>query len=270
MTSGIYMIENQVNGKIYIGQTSDLERRKKEHLNKLKNKTHHNLHLQNSFNKYGEDNFVFKIIKKNIPYYLLDSLEKRYIDIFQSNNNQYGYNLTSGGQNINFDKLSISCIEGKNKTGIEHVSVVKSNTYKSGYRFRFVVKNYTKNATTIDELERKINKDGYKFNIWDMDKYKKTLLFSDRIAMLLKTNCNECGVKNIAKVNNGFQYEKQENYNKTKIYKSNFYDLLKELINKNIKIKIININKVYEILKNEINDLFRIDNIMKQLVEVSV
>ena len=60
------------------------------------------------------------------------------------------------------------------------------------------------------------------------------------------------------------------NYNKTKIYKSNFYDLLKELINKNIKIKIININKVYEILKNEINDLFRIDNIMKQLVEVSV
>ena len=85
MTSGIYMIENQANGKIYIGQTSDLERRKKEHLNKLKNKTHHNLHLQNSFNKYGEDNFVFKIIKKNIPYYLLDSLEKRYIDIFQSN-----------------------------------------------------------------------------------------------------------------------------------------------------------------------------------------
>lgn len=270
MTSGIYMIENQVNGKIYIGQTSDLERRKKEHLSKLKNKTHYNLHLQSSFNKYGEDNFVFKVIKKNIPYYMMDSLEKRYIDIFQSNDNRYGYNLTSGGQNINFDKLSMSCIERKNKTGIEHVSIVESDTYKSGYKFRFVYKNYTKNATTIDELEKKINKDGYKFNIWDRDKYKKTLLFSDKIAMLLKTDCNKCGIKNISKVNSGFRYRKQENHNKTKIYKSNFYDLLKELINKNIKIEIIDIDKVYKILKNEINDLFRIDNIMKQLVEVSV
>ena len=59
---GIYMIENRINGKLYIGQTNNLSRRHKRHFSDLRANVHPNPHLQHSFNKYGEENFNFKII----------------------------------------------------------------------------------------------------------------------------------------------------------------------------------------------------------------
>ena len=275
MTSGIYMIENQVNGKTYIGQTSDLERRKKEHLNKLKNKTHHNLHLQNSFNKYGEDNFVFKTIKRNIPKSQLNSLEQRYIKVFKSSNPKFGYNLTNGGESNTpiqavRNKISKSSLNAKNKTGIKYVSILKKNSYKSGYRFAFKINNYTKYASTLEGLEKKILKDGYKFEIWDIKKYQETIKINDKISKLLLNERSPFGIKNISKVKTIYRYFKSKNNKKTIIYKAKFYDLLKELINKNIKIEIIDINKVYNILKDEINDLQKINGIIKQIQEVQI
>ena len=43
---GIYKIENKVNGKVYIGQSIDIEKRWKEHISCLNNRTHHNDYLQ--------------------------------------------------------------------------------------------------------------------------------------------------------------------------------------------------------------------------------
>jgi len=60
--SGIYCIENLKNGKKYIGQSIDLERRKYEHFSSLKGNHHSNIHLQNAFNKYGENNFKFRVL----------------------------------------------------------------------------------------------------------------------------------------------------------------------------------------------------------------
>lgn len=59
---GIYAIRNLINGKKYIGQTIDFENREKLHFSYLKNGTHDNPHLQYSYNKYGQNNFEFKII----------------------------------------------------------------------------------------------------------------------------------------------------------------------------------------------------------------
>lgn len=62
--NGVYFILNKVNGKIYIGSTSDEKgfyKRIKNHLYKLKLQIHENFHLQNAWNKYGEDAFEFKI-----------------------------------------------------------------------------------------------------------------------------------------------------------------------------------------------------------------
>jgi len=59
---GIYYIENIVNNKKYIGQSVNLERRKREHFCCFRNKTHKNPYFQNAFDKYGEENFIFKVL----------------------------------------------------------------------------------------------------------------------------------------------------------------------------------------------------------------
>ena len=51
--SGIYCIENIVTGHKYIGQSKNIYRRWKKHINALNMNSHDNSYLQNSWNKYG-------------------------------------------------------------------------------------------------------------------------------------------------------------------------------------------------------------------------
>lgn len=59
---GIYTIKCIPTGKIYVGQTINLRRRWHSHRWHLRKGIHKNGHLQNAWNKYGEDNFVFYIV----------------------------------------------------------------------------------------------------------------------------------------------------------------------------------------------------------------
>jgi group I intron endonuclease len=63
MKSGIYRIINLVNEKCYIGSAVNLSDRKSQHFSGLKKNRHGNKHLQSSFTKYGEENFIFDIIE---------------------------------------------------------------------------------------------------------------------------------------------------------------------------------------------------------------
>jgi len=60
---GIYFIFNLKNGKRYIGSSKNIYNRLHEHIHLLKNDKAHNIYLQNSWNKYGEDNFLFGILE---------------------------------------------------------------------------------------------------------------------------------------------------------------------------------------------------------------
>jgi group I intron endonuclease len=62
MISGIYCIKNRINGKTYIGQSVDLNKRKNIHYYSLNNDKHHNPHLQYAWNKYEQNSFEFKIL----------------------------------------------------------------------------------------------------------------------------------------------------------------------------------------------------------------
>jgi len=64
MTTGIYVITNKINGKIYIGSSVNINRRWIEHLHKLRKGNHYNDKLQAGFTKYGEENFEFKLLEK--------------------------------------------------------------------------------------------------------------------------------------------------------------------------------------------------------------
>lgn len=94
---GIYMIENSMNHKKYIGQSVDIYNRWKRHKMELIDGTHNNHYLQSAWNKYGEDNFIFSIIKLCAKDEL-DCYEIQYIEQFDTMNRDKGYNLESGGR----------------------------------------------------------------------------------------------------------------------------------------------------------------------------
>lgn len=93
---GIYSITNIVNNKKYIGQSVDVQHRLSNHKWALKHNKHINDHLQKSFNKYGEDCFVFDIVCECVED-RLDELERYYISYYNCMNPNYGYNAESGG-----------------------------------------------------------------------------------------------------------------------------------------------------------------------------
>jgi len=62
--SGVYSIETYTNNKVYIGSAVNFSQRIfYQHLYQLRKNTHHNVHLQNHYNKYGEDDLLFYIIE---------------------------------------------------------------------------------------------------------------------------------------------------------------------------------------------------------------
>ena len=61
--SGIYKIINKVNGKYYVGSSSNIHKRWGEHIRSLNHKKHFNQHLQRSWNKYKQSSFEFIIFK---------------------------------------------------------------------------------------------------------------------------------------------------------------------------------------------------------------
>lgn len=97
----IYAIINEINGKVYIGQTKDIKKRLNNHRSTLKNNAHKNPHLQKSVNKYGIKNFTFEPLFE-VPTEELDVNERFYIAFFESMNPKKGYNKENGGnQNKN-------------------------------------------------------------------------------------------------------------------------------------------------------------------------
>ncbi len=93
MTMGIYKIENKVNGKIYIGSSKNIENRWKKHKYDLRSNNHHSEHMQNAWNKYGKENFIFKIIEEIRDENILIEREQYWINALKSYNIDIGYNI---------------------------------------------------------------------------------------------------------------------------------------------------------------------------------
>jgi group I intron endonuclease len=82
---GIYEIFNTANGKRYVGQTDNFERRRKLHFRQLARGEHHSILLQRAWDKYGEAAFRFLPIltcaKSMLTFYeqqLLDKTKAEY------------------------------------------------------------------------------------------------------------------------------------------------------------------------------------------------
>lgn len=95
---GIYLIRNNLNEKLYIGQSKNIFARWSEHVRKSFNVDKDNSILHKAFKKYDISNFLFQIIEI-CDESELDEKEKFYINLYQATKDNY--NITSGGKGGN-------------------------------------------------------------------------------------------------------------------------------------------------------------------------
>lgn len=90
----IYKVTNLTNQKVYIGQTSNFEKRKKRHhyIAKTSPTTFHRALI-----KYGFDNFKWEILAECKTRTQSNSLEKKFIREYGGISNPLVYNETEGG-----------------------------------------------------------------------------------------------------------------------------------------------------------------------------
>lgn len=97
LNSGVYIIS--YNNKNYVGSSSNLKKRIREHFSCLKKNTHPNKRLQNAYNKYGEIYFSYKIVATCPSEYLI-KLEQWFIDNTKNTVNLNPFAYSSKGRKV--------------------------------------------------------------------------------------------------------------------------------------------------------------------------
>jgi len=205
MRSGIYMIINLSNNKSYVGSSKNLNRRKRDHFNELKSNTHENAYLQNSYNKYGKEMFVFITLEKCSEDILINR-ELYWIDIKQSTNRKFGYNLclpTEDGGYVFTDEIRLKMsragyerIHGKLTDEEFEIKRKENELYKN--RERIIVKK----------------------KVFGFDKYTGELIKTyESVGSIGKSDRIRLVLDNPKYSYKGLILIKEENYDSNKVYK---------------------------------------------------
>lgn len=188
-TGIIYIIKNNINDKVYIGQTTtDIKTRFNQHCKNSTLKSRH-YKIYNAIKKYGKENFYIEVLESDIGINKLDEREIYYIEEY--NSFKKGYNSTKGGGgrviNKEYDEEKIVYL------------------YKQGKSLKEIGFLYNVSGTTISRALHKLNiqtrHDGNKYesfnkiefiNLWE----NKNISIKD---MAKYYNVNEKTVRRYAK-----------------------------------------------------------------------
>lgn len=103
----VYMIQNIINNKIYVGSTVNYDKRKKAHIRSLRGGYHDNRLLQNEFDLYGEDNFkIIRLCETNSEKERFD-IEASIIGKLRTYENGYNLSVDGRGKYIITDKTRL-------------------------------------------------------------------------------------------------------------------------------------------------------------------
>lgn len=125
-TCGIYAIVVGNYQYMYVGQSINIEKRLQNHLSLLRAGKHYNTKMQNVFNKYGEKCFYTNIVEQ-CDCLKLNEREQYYIlnyGTFVDDNNNFGLNLTTGGEGRKQTNQTTEEIEKRKKS---HALFVEKN-----------------------------------------------------------------------------------------------------------------------------------------------
>jgi len=106
LNSGVYKIVNIINNKLYIGSSAYLRFRKSAHFSDLRKNKHHSQYLQEEYDKYGRENFVFEVIEYIEDKNKLIEREQYWMDYYKSYEGDRGYNMSPTAGNSTGVKFS--------------------------------------------------------------------------------------------------------------------------------------------------------------------
>lgn len=112
---GVYQIRNIINDRVYVGSSMDISARWREHKYDLRMNNHRNQHLQNAYNKYGKDAFIYEVLElideKNKDHQF--EREQYWIDLKEACNKKKGYNIQSEVLVVPKISKKVVCLETK-------------------------------------------------------------------------------------------------------------------------------------------------------------
>jgi group I intron endonuclease len=172
MLAGIYVIENIINKKEYIGQGW--------YVNKRMFHSHRDCcALNNAIKKYGEENFIRRVILY-CEIFELDYYEQKCIKVFRSHIKENGYNILPGGT-INRRGMTASNETrkkmGKSQQGRKHSQETKDKISKShmGAKNPNFWKKYSDASSKYYGISRS-NKNGSQWKIQIRENEKQIFL----------------------------------------------------------------------------------------------
>lgn len=123
----IYCYTNKLNGKKYVGQTNNIDRRKREHRSAANNPNNkdYNYLFHQKLREYGEENFIFSILEETTPD-KVNEAECFWIKEMHSHIQENGYNLTLGGDQPPSSDIygkDIEEIKGLIKNGVSYIKI---------------------------------------------------------------------------------------------------------------------------------------------------
>lgn len=110
--NGVYLIENSVTGRKYVGSSSNINRRIKTHKQHLQKGCHNNRKLQKDHDIHGIESFKFIILEKDVAHDLLTAYEKYWIYKHDAIVKYKGYNDVMPTLNHSAFKYVYSLKEG--------------------------------------------------------------------------------------------------------------------------------------------------------------
>jgi group I intron endonuclease len=160
--SGIYKIINKINGKYYVGSSTNIYNRWRSHKSALLRGVHSNVKLQNAWNKSGKENFDFIIVER-VPTDKLLEIEQLYLDeckLTPTNNYVISYCSSS-------PMLGSRWSEERKK---HHSKLVTGNKNPNFNNHKLSGKNHPRFDTKIYTWKNEMTNESFTGHRWDFKK----------------------------------------------------------------------------------------------------